>query len=170
MIAQQFGHGSLKNVPEIPESPEEFLTLGAKLLRVAAAFDNLRMRGVDNKEAVLQLRYRSDFDQKLVACLSDMKPYDSKMELRKLPISSVTVGAILQQDVRNNAGLLIIAKGQEVTRPLLSRLEHFSRARLIDNGSWRWFRSGLRSCTRLPRTPLDGSITHERGLLVGESP
>ena len=35
--------------------------------------------------------------------------------------------------VRNRAGLLVVAKGQELTHPLLVRLEHFSLARLIDN-------------------------------------
>ena len=62
-----------------------------------------------------------------------MKYEESKMELRKVPISSLTVGMILQQDVRNHHGVLAVAKGQEVTRPLLLRLGHFSLARLIDN-------------------------------------
>jgi hypothetical protein len=55
------------------------------------------------------------------------------MELRKVPISALSVGMILQQDVKNRAGLLVVAKGQELTHPLLVRLEHFSLARLIDN-------------------------------------
>ena len=133
IISQQFGRGLPQKIPKVPEFPEEVLLFGAKMLRVAGAFDNLRTRGLDNEKAVLQLRYRSEFDQKMVDALIDMKPYDSKMELRKLSISNITVGTILQQDVRNHAGLLIVAKGQEVTHPLLVRLEHFSSARMIDN-------------------------------------
>lgn len=132
MIAQQFRHDP-QNVLKVSEFSEEFLMIGARMLRVATAFDNLKMRGASSEEAVLQLRYRSEFDRKLVDSLADIKPYDSKMELRKLAISNVTVGTILQQDVRNHVGLLIVAKGQEVTRPLLSKLEYFSRARMIDS-------------------------------------
>jgi hypothetical protein len=40
---------------------------------------------------------------------------------------------ILQQNVTNHAGVLVVPTGQPVTLPLLVRLEHFSRARLIDN-------------------------------------
>ena len=117
----------------MPELPGSILVIGAKMLRVAVAFDNLRMRGVSNEEAVIRLKYRSEFDRDLVDALVDMKSDESKMELRKVPISMLTVGMILQQNVRNHDGLLVVAKGQEVTRPLLIRLEHFSDRRLIEN-------------------------------------
>lgn len=133
MIGQQLMRGIPQNIPKVPDLPEETLAFGAKMLRVAVAFDNLSMRGVASDEAVLKLRYRSDFDQKLVDALVNMQPHESKMQLRKLPIANITVGTILQQDVRNHAGVLIVAKGQEVTGPLQVRLERFSRARLIDN-------------------------------------
>jgi response regulator RpfG family c-di-GMP phosphodiesterase len=134
MISQQLTRGTPQKPPQVPELHAEVLVFGAKMLRVAVAFDNLRMRGASNQEAVEQLRYRSnEFDRELIDALADMKSEESKMELRKVPISTLSVGMILQQDVRNRAGLLVVAKGQEVTRPLLARLEHFSLAQLIDN-------------------------------------
>jgi ActR/RegA family two-component response regulator len=133
MISQQLIRGAPQKPPQLPEIPGELLAFGAKLLKVAVAFDNLRMKSATSEEAVLRLRYRSEFDRELVDALADMKSEESKMELRKVPISTLTVGMILQQDVRNHGGVLVVAKGQEVTRPLLVRLEHFSLARLIDN-------------------------------------
>jgi FixJ family two-component response regulator len=133
MISQQLIRESPQDGPHVPELPASLLAIGAKMLRVAVAFDNLRMRGVSNEEAVIRLRYRSEFDRDLVDALADMKSDESKMELRKVPISMLTVGMILQQNVRNHDGLLVVAKGQEVTRPLLIRLEHFSDRRLIEN-------------------------------------
>jgi CheY-like chemotaxis protein len=132
IIGQQLTREIPKNPPEVPEVPAAILTLGAKMLRVAVAFDNLRMKGVSNEEAVRRLQYRSEFDRDLVNALADIKPEESKMELRQIPISELTVGMILQQNIKNHAGVLVVAKGQEVTRPLLLRLEHFSFARLID--------------------------------------
>jgi FixJ family two-component response regulator len=133
MISQQLMRESPQDAPPVPELPGSILVIGAKMLRVAVAFDNLRMRGVSNEEAVIRLKYRSEFDRDLVDALVDMKSDESKMELRKVPISMLTVGMILQQNVRNHDGLLVVAKGQEVTRPLLIRLEHFSDRRLIEN-------------------------------------
>jgi response regulator RpfG family c-di-GMP phosphodiesterase len=134
MISQQLTRGNPQNPPQVPELPSEVLVFGAKMLRVAVAFDNLRMKGMSNDEVVQHLRYRSDeFDLELVDALVDMKSEEAKMQLRKVLVSTLKTGMILQQDVRNRAGLLVVAKGQEVTRPLLVRLEHFSRAQLIDN-------------------------------------
>ncbi len=133
MISQQLIRGTPQKPPQLSKFPAELLSIGAKMLKVAVAFDNLRMKGLSNEEALLRLRYRSEFDRELVDALADMKGEESQMELRKVPISTLTVGMILQQDVRNHGGVLLVAKGQEVTRPLLVRLEHFFLARLIDN-------------------------------------
>jgi ActR/RegA family two-component response regulator len=134
MISHQLTRGVPKNAPPVPELPAEVLVFGAKMLRVAIAFDNLKMKGLSHDESLLQLRHRSaDFEQDLVDALADMKSEEAKMELRKVPISTLTTGMILQQDVRNRSGVLVVAKGQEVTLPLLVRLANFSHAQLIDN-------------------------------------
>jgi ActR/RegA family two-component response regulator len=133
IIGQQLTHDVPHNPPAVPELPAAVLVFGAKMLRAAVAFDNLRMKGASDEEAVLRLQYRSDFDRELIAALVDMKSEESQMELRKIPISALAVGMILRQNIRNHAGVLVVAKGQEVTGPLLVKLDHFSRARLIEN-------------------------------------
>jgi CheY-like chemotaxis protein len=133
MISQQLPGQTLQNPPQVPGMPPAILVVGAKILRVAVAFDDLMMRGVSHAEAVRRLQRRSEFDQDLVNALADMKPEGSKMELRKLPVSALSVGMILQQDLKNRAGLLLVARGQEVTYALLARIGHFAQARLIDN-------------------------------------
>ncbi len=133
MISQQFSAEIPPSAPPpVPGLPTAILLVGAKMLRVAVAFDNLTMRGAPNEEAIVRLQHRSEFDRDLVNALVGIKPSASKMELRKIPVSGLSVGMILQQDLHNRAGLLVVAKGQEVTLPLLLRLEHFSAARLID--------------------------------------
>jgi hypothetical protein len=39
---------------------------------------------------------------------------------------------VLDQDVRNKQGLLLVAKGQELNGALLIKLENFAKASLID--------------------------------------
>ncbi len=133
IIGQQLGAGVSQNPPQSAELPAEVLVFGAKMLRVAVAFDHLKMRGMSTDDAVLRLRYRSDFDRKILDALADVKCEESKVELRKVSISTLPIGTILQQDVRNRAGVLVAAKGQEVTSPLRDKLERFSTKRLIDN-------------------------------------
>jgi response regulator RpfG family c-di-GMP phosphodiesterase len=133
IISQQLPGPDLQNPPAVPGMQASTLVAGAKILRVAVALDNLTMRGATQEEAVLRLRHRSEFDPDLVDALGEMKAEGLRMELRKVPIARLSVGMILQQDLKNRAGLLVVGKGQEVTFPLLVRLEHFSAAKLIDN-------------------------------------
>ncbi|HEY6183708.1 MAG TPA: HD domain-containing phosphohydrolase [Terriglobales bacterium] len=128
MISQQ-----LKKVPDAPQGANADMPLGAKMLALAVAFDDLRLKGRSQEESIAELRTRREFDRKLVDALVDMKEEGKHMELRKVPISKLSTGMILQQEVRNRTGLLVVGKGQEVTHALLMRLENFARARLIDN-------------------------------------
>ena len=134
MISQQLIKGGSEDAPQVQGLPSEIVVFGAKMLKLAVAFDNLKMRGLSNDDAITQLRHKSTgFESELVDALADMKSEEARMELRKVPIATLATGMILQQDVRNRVGLLMVAKGQEVTRPLLARLENFSRAQLIDS-------------------------------------
>jgi FixJ family two-component response regulator len=133
IIGQQFTRENSSDPPQIPELPAAILAVGAKMLKAAVAFDNLRMKGASSEECVRRLRYRGEFDRDLVDALADMKTEESAMQLRQIPISALSVGMILQQNIKNHAGVLVVAKGQEVTAPLLIRLEHFSHAHLIEH-------------------------------------
>jgi CheY-like chemotaxis protein len=133
MISQQLPGQTMENPPPVPGIPSALIVVGAKILRVAVAFDNLTMRGMSHNEAVVQLRRRPEFDRDLVNAMGELKSDGSKMDLRKVPIAALSVGMILQQDLKNRAGLLMVAKGQEVTSALLARMAHFAESRLIDN-------------------------------------
>jgi CheY-like chemotaxis protein len=134
MIGQQLTKEIPQQAPPVPALPMDVLVLGAKMLKLAVTFDNLKMRGLSHEDTINQLRHTSaGFEPELVDALADMKAEKTKMELRKVPISTLTTGMILQQDVRTRFGLLVVAKGQEVSHPLLARLQNFSRARLIDH-------------------------------------
>ena len=107
--------------------------MGAKMLRLAVSFDNLRLRGLPHESAISRLRYRSDeFGRELVDALADIKPEEARMELRKISVSALATGMILNQEIRNKLGILVVAKGQEVTPALQIRLVNFWRAGTID--------------------------------------
>ncbi len=132
MISQQLSK-TVPNPPQAPAMNGVDLQMGARLLRLAVAFDDFRIRGFSSEEAVANLRLRPEFDRQQVDALSDLKSENIKMELQRVPVTKLSTGMILQQEVRNRSGLLVVAKGQEVTQSLLMRLVNFSRAKLIES-------------------------------------
>jgi response regulator RpfG family c-di-GMP phosphodiesterase len=133
MISQQLVKDSPQSVPEVRGSSAEAIVLGAKMLKLAVAFDDLRMKGSSDEDAIATLQgRRTEFGAELVHALASIKPESAKMELRKLSASSLATGMILQQEVRTRAGLLVVAKGQEITHSLMIKLDNFSRAGTID--------------------------------------
>jgi hypothetical protein len=133
IISQQLLSETPQTVPETPDAAPEALVFGAKMLKLAIAFDNLRMRGLSDEEAIATLRgRRNEFGPELLEALAGIKPESAKMEVRKVPASKLTTGMILQQEIRTLSGMLIVAKGQEITHALLIKLENFSRAGTID--------------------------------------
>jgi hypothetical protein len=66
--------------------------------------------------------------------VAGIKPESAKMELRKVPASKLTTDMVLQQEIRTlGRGMLLAAKGQEITQTLLIKLDHLSRWGTIDN-------------------------------------
>jgi len=133
MIGQQFAKELIAKVPDAPASPAADIVFGANVLKLAIAFDNLRMKGTSDEQAIASLRCRrTEFDPAMVEALVGVKTEGAKMELRKVQTSKLTKGMILQQEIRTRAGMLVVAKGQEVSQTLVIKLENFSRAGTID--------------------------------------
>lgn len=110
------------------------LRLGATLLRVAVAFDELLRQGQSRTEAAHQLARRfKNLDPKIFYALVELEPDLEKAERQTCSIDSLALGTILDQDVRTNKGVLIVAKGQEVTHPLKLKLKSFHEKGAIDD-------------------------------------
>ena len=134
MISQQLIRGSLQGVSGVSEPYGEDIVFGADILRVAVAFDNLRMKGVADEDAIVRLRLRNaEFRPGLIEAMSSIKPESATMELRRIPTAKLTAGMILQQEIRTKTGTLMVPKGQEITPALLIKLENFLRAGSIDH-------------------------------------
>jgi hypothetical protein len=133
MIGQQLSKEPWEDDSGMPDSHAEDIVQGARILRLAVAFDNLKMKGLTNEDALVRLRFRQDeFGPELVAALADFKSEGATMQLRKVSTARLTMGMILQQEIRTRTGTLMVPKGQEITPALLIKLENFSRAGSID--------------------------------------
>jgi ActR/RegA family two-component response regulator len=132
MIGQQLRPEIPTQIAELPASCVKETVHGAKILKLAVAFDHLRVKFSD-AEAINHLgTRRTEFELELVDALIGIKAVSGGMEARRVSTLKLATGMVLDQDVRNREGLLLVAKGQEISSALLAKLENFARAALID--------------------------------------
>jgi CheY-like chemotaxis protein len=132
IIGQQYMRQIQEDVPDVPDASKNEILLGAKILKVAVAFDQLRVK-ISDQEAIARLHSRiGEFGLEVIEALRVIPPMHGRMEARRVSSLKLTKGMVLDQDVRNKQGLLLVAKGQELNGALLIKLENFAKASLID--------------------------------------
>jgi hypothetical protein len=102
------------------------MRLGAQLIRAALAFDLQLRKGASRLDAAhfLSMKF-ADLDSKIVEAMIELQPESAGKDSRSIPIAELAAGMILEGEVRSKAGILIAAKGQEITSPLLLKLKSF---------------------------------------------
>jgi len=115
---QQPGH-ALPNDPAV---------LGGLMLKAALDFDLLISRNMGLSKAVEIMRQRDGvYHPALLKCLASMHKVDRSMKIRAIYIKDLSAGMVADENILTTSGLLLIAKGQEVSHPMLERLRSFSR-------------------------------------------
>lgn len=129
MIGQQLTRSIPNAVPGVLEDAAKEIVLGAKILKLALAFDDLRIKRISIEDAIgnLQIR-RSEFGQDLISGLNDIVPPVAKMALRKVSSLKLAVGMVVEQEIRTREGMLLVAKAQEITPTLLIKLDNRAKS------------------------------------------
>ena len=120
-----------QNLPTERHAPasvgRETADMGAGLLRAAIDYDRLITRNSSHPEALAKMRQRSqEYDPACLSALATFVPPEGGMELRVLKSAELRPRMVVDQDVRAKNGLLLLAKGQEVTPSVLGRLKAFA--------------------------------------------
>jgi CheY-like chemotaxis protein len=117
---------------EVDDTERQDMGLGAEILRLTLAYEQLIHRGVSRTEAVHSLaRQNKGFNPEFFHALVALDPNAEEGEIRQCRIDLLTPGMIVQQEVRTGDGVLLVSKGQEVTAPLLLKLKNFHARRVI---------------------------------------
>lgn len=102
----------------------------AEVLRVAVDFDNLRRRSMEPADAVRAMREREDRYsgglQKALDCLASGE--SAAQDVKEVPLTGLRIGMVLNEDLVNAGGLLLVRKGQEISAGLLARLQSLTKA------------------------------------------
>ena len=105
----------------------------AKVLKLAVAFEQRREKFPAKGAALPHLRERSkEFEPGMLDILADLPPLEAMKQLRKVSTARLRAGMVLDQEIKNGQGILLVAKGQELTSALIMRLENHARAGTID--------------------------------------
>jgi FixJ family two-component response regulator len=109
------------------------LLLAAKALKLAVAYEQLREKFPAKGDAIAKLRERkNEFECSLVDALLDLPLDTATRQLQKVSTHRLRAGMILDQEIKNGQGVLMVAKGQELTSALVLRLDSHAKAGTID--------------------------------------
>jgi len=105
----------------------ESIPLGARILRLVLDYDTLEAAGSDPALAIGTLQGRKGrYDPKLLEVLARLKSKTVTQGLSEVGLAAVRPGMFLVQDVMSTTGLLLVARGHEVTQGLLYRLRNMA--------------------------------------------
>lgn len=110
-----------------PAAPRgKALPWGARALKLALAFDALESSGVRPAEAVALLGSELDaYDPALLEELARLRGTPAT-GVEELPLAAVVPGMVLAADLRSRTGVLLVARGQQVSSSLLERLTNLA--------------------------------------------
>ncbi len=130
MIAHQNQTASVES--DLADREMADMRLGAEILRVTLAFDELLRKGVTRTEAGTRLgRQFRGLDPRVFYALVELDPEVSDAIVRTCTMDELVAGMIVDEDIFAKNGSLIVAKGQEVTIPLTLKLKTFSEKQVI---------------------------------------
>ncbi len=110
----------------------EQVQLAGEMLRLAVAYDTLWLRGLPHATIVFELRQAlHTFPTSLLNAVETMKPVERQQKPAWLPVSRLVVDMVINEDVRNGKGALLVGAGQPITRPMLMKLREYVENRTI---------------------------------------
>jgi response regulator RpfG family c-di-GMP phosphodiesterase len=119
---------------EVGDPNMENVRMGADILRLTLAYEQLIHKGTSRTEAVHSLTRRNrGINPALLDALVALDPNAEEGEVRKCRIELLSPGMIIQEEVRGADNTLVVSKGQQVTPPLILKLKNL-RARNVIPG------------------------------------
>lgn len=119
------GSGVSPNPASADPATEALVESGAALLRAASAFDDAIVRGLALNDAIREARARCrPSDGPCLETLRSLPHEESGLEVRSCFLSELRPGMVLDQDVHMRNGMLLLARGQELTFSALQRLRN----------------------------------------------
>ena len=99
--------------------------LGAHLLKIAVDFDQFVLQGSSTNEAIRKLKSQpNEYYQAAVVALETLSTDRTSFTVQEISIREMSTGMILSEDLRSSNGMLMVARNQEISYPLLVRIRN----------------------------------------------
>lgn len=108
------------------QEANESVRIGAHLLKVASDFDEQMMRGGSVDAVVANMRGNRDYNPEFLEALQQVQVEEAKSEIRWVTLAQLKPRMIISAGVYSKTGLILLAKGQEVTDSAIARLNSFA--------------------------------------------
>lgn len=120
-------HDEPRSAPDADEKPEqpsdETIPFASRVLELAIDFDSLEASGLVRTEALKAILERKGrYDPEVVAALRRVLGEAGEAMAQALYVKDLRTGMVLSEGVTTRNGLLIVARGAEVTPALLEKL------------------------------------------------
>ncbi len=126
MIRTQQAPAATPLTPKKLKAGQE-VVFGAQLLKLATDFDEQLMLDLSADEALSVLQSRTDtYNPHLLNALKILHSDDVSDSVKEVTVHKLTIGMIADEDIMAESGLLLVTKGQEITPPVLIRLQNFA--------------------------------------------
>jgi response regulator RpfG family c-di-GMP phosphodiesterase len=104
------------------------VAVGASLLKTAADFDEEITRGRVIHETFSEMHSSGCYNPLYLSALQRVHVEEAPTEVRAMTVAHLRKGMMINADVFSKKGLLLVAKGQEVTDAAIARLNSCERA------------------------------------------
>ena len=106
---------------------DDLIAVGTAILRTALEFDRLATAGKPRREALAQMHQNGLFHPRLLDALESAEFHSVSRKVLMLRVSELTNTMIAHQDICTSNGVLLLAKGEELTMPLIEKLRSFAK-------------------------------------------
>ncbi len=126
IIAYQEKHFAGQGAPIGGKSGAD-IPLGGRILKILVDFDQLESSGKTPGQALGIMKGRQGwYDPMALGVLEKVLGMQSGFKLRQVRIDQLETGMLLAEDVISLRGMLLVAKGQEISPVLMTRLRTFA--------------------------------------------
>jgi len=123
MIAYQEKHYDGKGVPNDSVRGDE-IPLGARILKIVLDFDLLESRGYSKRDSLYKMAKRKGrYDSKVFKAFLEVIQLEDQYTIKSVQLNDFAPFMILLEDIVALNGMILLKKGQEITRTLIEKLK-----------------------------------------------
>lgn len=129
-VAEIVRHQGAK--PPTSAAVDGAVVTGARILSAALDFEELMSLGATPQQALRALRAEGrKYERRILDALTSAEVFNKRTDIRLVSLSQLRVGMILEDEVRNSKGTLLVTQGHEISAGSLQRLRNYATLKLL---------------------------------------